>query len=324
MRKAGGQLSFTDQALARSRSRRRAKETLAEIDGVIDWAPIQGILRTIEPERRTGRPGYPALSMFKALLLQSWYGLSDPGLEDALADRVSFRRFVGLSWDDGTPDHSVISRFRSALAGAALDQRVFTEVTRQLEDKGLVLRCGTLIDATLIASAVAPPPKDAPDDGMRSDKDPDARWAKKGKKAVFGYKLHISFDLGSQLIRDARLTPANVNDCVLGPKLVQGDERAVCADMAYDSAAMRAVLQKHGIKDGIMRRPNKHHPLPRHEISRNTALGTVRGRVEGAFGTLKRLYRKARLRLLGMARNRADLMLCIIAMNLRRAAVLAS
>lgn len=323
MRRKGSQLGFADHAIAQSRTRAERRDALADMDGLIDWAAIRAVLQAVEPERKVGRPGYPALSLFKALLLQAWYGLSDPGLEDALGDRVSFRRFVGLSWEDGTPDHSVISRFRTALAERALDQRLFDEVLRQLDAKGMILRQGTLIDATLIASAVTPPPPDAPGKGMRSDKDPEARWAKKGSKATFGYKLHAAVDHHSQLIRDARLTPANVNDCVLGPKLVQGDERAACADMAYDSATMRALLKNQKIKDGIMRRPNKHHKLPRHEIARNTALGTVRGRIEGVFATLKRLYGKGRLRLLGMTRNRADLMITLTAINLRRAAVLA-
>ena len=292
------------------------------IDGLIDWSVIGAILSALEPERKVGRPGYPALSLFKALLLQSWYGLSDPGLEDALADRVSFRRFAGLSWEDGTPDHSVISRFRTSLAEQALDRKLFDEVLRQLDTKGMLLRQGTLIDATLIAAAVAPPPRHAPGNGMRSDRDPDARWAKKGGKATFGYKLHAAVDHGSQLVRDARLTSANVNDCVVGPGLVQGDEGAACADKAYDSKIMRDLLKDQKIRDGIMRRPNKHHKLPRHEIARNTALGTMRGRVEGLFATLKRLYGKGRLRLLGMTRNRADLMITLTAINLRRAVLL--
>jgi IS5 family transposase len=148
--------------------------------------------------------------------------------------------------------------------------------------------------------------------------------AKKGGKTTFGYKLHPAVDCGSQLIRDARLTSANVNDCVIGPKLVQGDETAVCADKAYDNATMRTLLKEQNIRDGIMRRPNKHHKLPRHEIARNSALGTVRGRIEGVFATLKRLYDKGRMRLLGMTRNRADLMITLTAINLRRAVLLAA
>lgn len=324
MRRKSTQLSFADHAVAQSRTRKDRRDTLLDVESLIDWSPIIHILLAVEPERQVGRPGYPALSLFRALLLQSWYGLSDPGLEDALADRVSFRRFAGLSWEDGTPDHSVISRFRTALAERALDQSLFNEVLRQLDTRRIILRRGTLIDATLIDSAIAPPPPDAPGRGMRSDKDPDARWTKKGGKATFGYKLHVATDLDSQLIRDARLTSASVNDCVVGPKLVQGDEGAACADMAYDSATMRDLLKEQKIRDGIMRRPNKHHKLLRHEIARNTALGTVRGRIEGIFATLKRHYGKGRLRLLGITRNRADLMITLTAINLRRAVALAA
>ena len=324
MRRKSSQLGFADLAMSQSRPRKDRRDTLVDIDGLIDWSPLGQILLAAESERKVGRPGYPALSLFKALLLQSWYGLSDPGLEDALADRVSFRRFVGLSWEDGTPDHSVISRFRTALAERALDRRLFDEVLRQLDGRGMILRQGTLIDATLIVSAARPSASEKPGERSHADKDPEARWAKKGGKTTFGYKLHAAVDCGSQLIRDARLTSANVNDCVIGPKLVQGDEAAVCADKAYDNATMRNLLKERNIRDGIMRRPNKHHKLPRHEIARNTALGTVRGRIEGVFATLKRLYGKGRMRLLGMTRNRADLMITLTAINLRRAILLAA
>src|SRR5205085_1839238 len=123
---------------------------------LVDWRPIASVLAPLEPSRH-GAPGYPALPLLKALLLQQWYGLSDPGLEDAVADRMSFRRFVGLALDDRAPDHSTISRFRKALAEHGLTERVFAEITRQIDAKGFILRHGTMIDATLVEAQVKRP-----------------------------------------------------------------------------------------------------------------------------------------------------------------------
>lgn len=321
MRKKGEQLGFADHLIAQSKARSSRRDSLAEIIGVVDWQPLERLLAPLSAP--TGRPGYPVLTLFRALLLQAWYGLSDPGLEDALADRVSFRRFVGLSWDDGTPDHSVISRFRSELVSRGLDRLLFDAVAGQLEARGLILKQGTLIDASLIRSAAAEPPKSAPEGGRTSPTDPDARWAKKNGKATFGYKLHVAVDQRSGLVRAAEVTAANVNDCERGPDLVQGDEAAVYADKAYDSATLRQRLERDGIANGVMRRANKHHPvLPPEARARNRALAAVRCNVERVFGTLKRGYRLGRMRFMGLERNAGWIRLALLALNLRRARTL--
>lgn len=123
-------------------------------------------------------------------------------------------------------------------------------------------------------------------------------------------------------MREARITPANVADCTVGPELVQGDEAAVYADMGYDSARMRDRLARDGIANQVMRRPNKHHRLDALDLARNRAIRQVRGRVEGVFGTLKRSYRRHRLRYIGLAKNSLDLLLTLLAINLRRANLL--
>lgn len=141
--------------------------------------------------------------MFKCLLLQQWYALSDPQLEEALADRLSFRRFVGLPLDEEVPDHSTISRFRARLAQLKLGDRLFGELNRQLEGRGLLVKQGTMLEATLIETSVKPP-RDAhstPGDGSRLD--PAAEWTKRGSKAFFGYKAHLAMDQGWELIRVA-------------------------------------------------------------------------------------------------------------------------
>lgn len=236
-----GQLGFSDHVVVGARSRRA--DHLGQISGLIDWSAIEGLLRPLR-RGRLGRPPYPVLVLFKALLLQRWYGLSDEALEDALSDRLSFRRFVGLGLEEAIPDASTLCRFRCDMAAAKLGEAVFAAAGRSLAERGMIVREGTLIDASLIPAAVAEP-RVQPGGGV-STVDPDAVWAKKGTKAVFGYKLHIAVDQGSLLVRAARLTPANTADCTLGPALVQGDEAAVYADMGYDNAALRDRLAAGG------------------------------------------------------------------------------
>lgn len=313
-----GQLGVLDHLVAGGKSRR--KDQLAEIDQVMDWTALAALLAPLR-SNRMGRPPYPALVLFKVLLLQRWYGLSDEAVEDALADRLSFRRFAGLSLEEAVPDASTLCRFRNDIVAAGLGEALFAAAIAALSARGFLVRTGTLIDASLIPAAVAEPRKQ-PGGGV-SPHDPDAVWAKKGTKAVFGYKLHIALDHGSGLVRQARLTPANIADCTLGPDLVQGDEAMVYADMGYDNAALRQRLASAGIADGVMRRPNRHHALSDTALARNTALGRIRGRVESVFGTLKRSYRPQRLVYVGLARNSLDLLLTLMAMNLRRARRLA-
>lgn len=313
------QLGFADHAVVGERSRR--KDQLSQIESLIDWSEISGLLHQLR-SGKMGRPPYPALVLFKALLLQRWYGLSDEALEDALYDRLSFRQFVGLGMEEDIPDASTLCRFRSMLAERSLGEALFAATGRGLDARGLILRQGTLIDASLIQAAVAEPRKQ-PGGGV-SRLDPEAKWAKKGSKATFGYKLHIAVDQGSGLVRDARFTHATVADCTIGPDLVQGDEAAVYADMAYDNAVMRNRLADAGIANAVMARPNRYHALSDKAKERNTAIGRIRGRVEGVFGTLKRSYRRNRLLYIGLAKNRLDLFLTLLAINRRRARVLAT
>jgi IS5 family transposase len=323
-----GQMSLADALV----SGVGANPVLDELSGLVDWEAIAGQLSGLHSSRY-GRKAYPPIVMLKALLLAQWHGLSDPALEAALADRLSFRRFCGLALDDATPDHVTISRFRAALGAAGLADAVFAEVIRQIDAQGLILRRGTLIDASLVEAAVKrpkPPQEAAPvgPDGrppsklVRSALDPEAAWTKKGGRRYFGYKAHVGVDQGSGIVRRHRLTPANVNDTVEADALICGDEKAVYADQAYDKKARRRALKKRGTKDRLMHRPNKHHPLTPRQERRNALIGRRRAPVEQVFASLKRGYGWARVRYRGLARNAVHLALLCTALNLRRLVVL--
>lgn len=306
-----GQASLVEALLPANVGSNRRLERIA---GLIDWAPMERLLAPLRAP--TGRPGYPPLALFRALLLAQWYQLSDPGLEEALADRLSFRRFCGFGLDDGTPDETTLCRFRAVLAERGLAEALFAALNRQLDAKGLMLKAGTLIDATLVEAAVARPPQS---EGEVSTKDPEAGFTRRGQKSVFGFKAHVAVDLGSDLVREAILTGAEVGDSVVADALLQGDEAATFMDKAYDSAARRKALAAAGIADGIMHRGHARRPLAPWQRWMNVVLAPIRAQVERAFGTLKRSYGWRRVRYRGLARNGAHLHLLCTAMNLRRA-----
>ena len=292
---------------------------LERIAGLIDWTAMERLLAPLRAP--TGRPGYPPLAMFRALLLAQWYQLSDPGLEEALADRLSFRRFCGFGLDESTPDETTLCRFRAALAERDLTGVLFAELSRQFDAKGLVLKAGTLIDATLV-EADADVRKGV--DGKLATVEREAGFARRRGRAFFGFKAHVAVDEGSGLVRRAVLTPANVNESQVADRLIIGDEAAVYGDKAYDSAERRAMLAARGISDGIMRRGHRARPLDAEDIARNRRLVPIRCAIERIFGTLKRHYRWTRVRYRGLARNAAHLDLLCLALNLRRAAVLST
>ena len=231
---------FRQLGLADSIVRRRGKksEWLDRLDAALDWPALETIVAGVYASREGGL-AYPLLTYVKLLLLQQWYGLSDEGLEAAVDDRLSFRRFAGIPLSESVPDHSSVWRFREELAKRGLAAKLLAEVNRQLDAKGLILRRGTLIDATILEAAVRPPTGDA---GEVSERDPQAGWTKKNGRSRFGYKAHAAVDEGSGIVREAVMTPADVHDSVPADDLVQGDEGAVYADKAYDSEARRAGL----------------------------------------------------------------------------------
>src|SRR3984885_14292897 len=171
--------------------------SLDDLHDLIDWAPIDRRLASISCSAK-GEPAWPPLALFKAMLLAVWYDLSDVKLAEALDDRASFRRYCGFSGDEATPERTTFVRFRKALI-AHLDKALFDEIATQLKAKAIRVKTGTLVDATIIASA--------------SEGDGEARWVKhKGRAAVYGFKAHVGADADTALVEEIAITPANVND----------------------------------------------------------------------------------------------------------------
>lgn len=310
--KRTGQLGFVDAAVMAAGVGRRT--SLDHLHGLVKWYRFEKVMSPLRDDG-PGRPGYPVLVLFRALLLQSLYGLSDRDLEEALGDRLSFRRFVGLSLEETVPDHTVINRFRNRLVGEGLMEKLFAELDRQLEKVGVVLKRGTMLDATVIETTAARP------DGDRPSSDGDARFTRRQGKtgSTFGYKMHIGVDEGSGLIRSVIATPANINDTVPADRLIRGDERAVWGDAAYHTHARETRLKGQGVKARLARRPNKHHPdLPPRLKRYNRLIARRRAAVETTFATLKHRMGLTAIRYRGMARATGQIVMAAIAFNLRR------
>jgi IS5 family transposase len=316
--KQTGQPSFIEAWLPKGTG---ANAALDRLSGLVKWYRFEKLIGHLRDEGSPGRPGYPVLVLFRALLLQSLYGLSERELEEALGDRLSFKRFVGLSLEDATPDHTVLNRFRNQLVEEGLLEKLFGELDRQLENAGVILKRGTMLDATLIQAVSVPPKEDRPSN------DPDARFAKRQGKSgsTFGYKAHVGVDEGSGLIRAVLTTPANVNDTTPADELIRGDEAVVWADAAYDTHTRRARLKAEGKKPRIARRPNRHHPeLPPRLKRYNLLISRRRATVETTFATLKRRMRLTCIRYVGLMKASGQVLLASIAFNMRKWAAIAA
>jgi IS5 family transposase len=316
--KRTGQVGFVEGWLPKGAGQNAQLDRLLEL---VKWYRFEKLLAHLRDEASPGRPGYPVMVLFRGLLLQSLYGLSERELEDALNDRLSFKRFVGLSIEEAAPDHTVLNRFRNRLIEEKLLEKLFAELDHQLEKAGVILKRGTMLDATLIEAISAPPKEDHP------SQDPDARFTRRQGKSgsTFGYKAHVGVDEGSGLIRSVITTAANVNDTTPADDLIRGDERVVWADAAYDTHARLARLKAEGIKPRIARRPNKHHPeLPPRLKRYNRLIARRRAAVETTFATLKCRMKLTCIRYVGLTKASAQILMSAIAFNMRRWAAIAT
>ena len=291
---------------------------LEDIAKTFEWAAFDVLMRPLHASS-DGAPAYPPLTMFKIVLLQQWYGLSDPGAEEAVRDRLSFRRFCGVPFDEETPDHSAIWRFRQRLAKLGLSEQLLAEVNRQLDAHGLIVKRGTLVDATIIAAAVKRPPIET---GQVNPRDPDASFTVKNGETYFGYKAHLAVDEASDLVRQAEMTSADLHDSQRGEAMIQGDEEAYYADKAYDSRALREALKARGIADKIAYKARRNKALKNWQVWFNKTASSVRVGVERANATMKNWYGMARVRYCGLARNTCHLQFVAMAMNMKRSRVL--
>ncbi len=292
-------------------------EVLEKIDALIDWSALEAVCKDIYAAP-VGRPGYPLRVLIKAMLVQAWWNLSDPKAEQLLRNDLRFRRFLGVGLTGKTPDQNTLWRFRDELSKRGLAERLLAEVDRQLRARGLVLRRGSIVDATLVRSAASS--KNRRKDGRPVDPDAD-RAARNGRDPTLGYKLHAAVDEDTGIVRRIALTPASRHERTVAEAVVPEDVGRVWADAAYDARDLREGLEARGIAPVIAHNPRRGGLRPWQRAA-NLVVKTVRPRIEPVFGTLKRSYGLARARCFSLARNLVDVTLRVLAFDLRRAVTL--
>ena len=301
--------------LGTSTKRTRRREFLDEMDRVVPWSDLVVQIAPFMPEGKRGRPPFPVESLLRIHFMQQWFTLSDPAMEEALHDVPLFRDFAGLGgWDDRLPDESTILRFRHVLEKHKLAERILATVNLLLGAKGLMLRSGTVVDATLISAPSST--KNA-----SGERDPEMHQSKKGQQWFFGMKAHIGVDADSGLVHTVRGTSGNVNDVVEANSLLHGQETDVFADAGYQGAHKRpdakADVQWHvAMRPGLRKLLDKTDPMDALTDQVERIKASIRAKVEHPFRVIKRQFGHVKVRYRGLAKNTAQLQTLFALANL--------
>ncbi len=336
-------MTFAEVSLLRSMEHNRSLKRLEKINQVIDWSQVEETLMAHYPvgNSREGADAYPPLMLLKGLLLEKWYRIdSDPELENQINDRISFKKFMGLSFDQHSPDHSTFSRFRGRLSKEAMN-RINSVVLQQFSRKGLVINEGVAVDARLIQSASHPisseeiktqrekrePPEgklDKHGNLLKFSRDLDSDWTVKNSKPLYGLKEHACVDTNHGFVLSTDLTPASVHDstflpfCVATSCHTEHPIGKVYADKGYYGEPNSSFLHMNGIADGIMRKDTRSTKLTDYEKERNKGISKKRYIVEQYFG-LSHLHSHAfRARFTRIVKNVMDALFRQMAFNLFR------
>lgn len=293
----------------------RRVSDLDKMYSLIHWERFRYRLKKVLDRSSDGRPPYDELCMFRIIILQNLYNLSDRDMEEMLYDRFSFRRFCGFGLESSLPDATTILRFRNLLQGQS--EKLLQMVNDELSAKGMSWSGGSIVDATVIESAYAPPTG-----GEQNPLDSEAGWTKKRGKYTYGYKAHLSTTKAG-LIRKTKATSADVYDGKVLAPVLEGTETKVYADKAYSSKENRNLLRTRGIKDGILHKKPKGKEMSEAVKVLNKINSRIRMGVERTFAHLKTLFGYRKAKYTGWIKNQVHLDLLAIAYNLKRCSRLA-
>ena len=299
------QFGFGDYEQSTTKKRTLRERFLAEMEAVVPWKLLIDLIEPHYPKtsRKGGRPPYPLETMLRVHLMQQWYDLSDPAMEDALIEVATMRRFAGIALiTDRIRDETTILAFRHLLEQHDLGSQIFEVVKAHLKANGMAMKQGTIIDATIIAA-----PSSTKNE--KRERDPEMHQTCMGKQWHFGMKVHIGVDSESGLIHSVETTAANVHDLTPAAELLHGMERVVYADAGYQGIEKRPEMEGRGIGFRTAMRPGKRRALPDTPEGRlddliETAKAHFRAKVEHPFRVIKRQFGFQKTRLRGMLKNR--------------------
>jgi IS5 family transposase len=306
------QLTFGDAEFAGKGKKTRKERFLAEMDKVVPWDALIRLIAPFYPEAGNGRPPYPLAMMMRVHLMQNWFSLSDPAMEDALYDMPALRQFAGLSSLESIPDETTILNFRHLIEANDLGPEIFGTVGRLLARKGLMLKEGTMVDATII---------DAPTSTKNQDgkRDPEMHQTKKGKDWYFGMKAHIGVDVDSGLTHTVVTTPANESDVAQVAELLHGAESVVHGDGGYTGASNH--VDRQDIEWVIAKRRTTIEKIANarermRAMRREKCKAQVRAFVEHPFRIVKCVFGYRKVRFKGLAKNTTHVLMLFALANL--------
>jgi transposase, IS5 family len=310
-------------------------DPLVKLNKVIDWEAFRPLLMRVRDKERKSNAGakpYDVVLMFKGLIIQSLYNLSDDELEYQILDRLTFMRFLGLGPGEKVPDSKTIWLFREQLKELGLVDELFKRFEWHLQESGFMARKGQIVDASIVS---APRQRNTREENAlikeggtpegwsepkRRQKDTDGRWTKKNGKTFYGYKNHVSVDVKHKLIREYTVTDAAVHDSqVFGELLQDGNtSRDVYADSAYRSEESLEILSKQGYREHVQRKGCRNRKLTGWEQRGNRTRSKIRSRIEHVFGVQAMMAGHLLLRTIGIARARLKIGLRNLAYNMFR------
>lgn len=323
------QLTFSSYSL---QQRKTKSSFLDQIEKLIHWKPIETLLEKhyTTGQARKGRKAYPPMLLFKMILLQTWYNLSDYAVEEQVNDSLAFMKFCDLQLEDEVPDHSIVCRFRNALNKAGIWEQLLNKINHQLTKYGVLVKKGAIIDASVTPTSRKPKGKPtyelSQEQGVQKiaigGVDQQAKWVKKGNKIQYGYKRHYLCDAKEGLVLSVHSTPANAHDsghlgsCLEQVKLCAGSR--VFADKGYCSRKNEDLLRNKGLVSGIQVKAFRNKPLSKWSKRYNTLISGYRYKIEGVFGSIKRWFGGLEARYVGLCKRHGQHILEGIAYNLYR------
>ena len=294
------QPTFAALAYTNKKKQTRREKFLEEMAQVVPWAELLQVIESHYPKAGNGRPPLGLEKMLRIYFMQQWFNLSDPGMEDALYDMESLRRFAGIELgQDEVPDETTILNFRHLLERHELTKKLFLAVREYLAEQGLLVRTGTIVDATIIAA-----PRSRKN--ASGQQDPEMSSTRKGTDWFFGFKLHVGSDTGHGLAHKAVVTTAKVHDSRMLAALLHGQEQAIYGDTAYVSRTSKSFYERQGVAWLVQRRAPWKAPISEADREWNREQSKVRSKVEHIFQVIKHRWghRKARYR--GLFKNAAQ------------------